>query len=478
MSRLEEILLKWQDGTISDDEHRELNALLSQPEARRQLVRDLRFDTLVREVLRDQQAAAVASASAERFASAPLRAPAAEPTSPWYEIFSWLLGRPVLRLALPLLVVALGSWFALSLAPSDGLMLSGQSRSAQVEREGRKIPVPADGLALQAGDVINVATGGVAIFGDSVQKLSSTLLGPAALTLRSVEAEPRLSLHRGELRISSSAASGPRIEAGDTVALIDQGAMTLRAQPEGVRLEVETGRVRWQRLDDGRELTVAEGFFAQADRRSGSEFAATPLVPRPWNSQDVGPTEAPTFVRCEADSVRLSSAGRGSPGESGPRRFAGGKGHVAGRRQEGGFHFVYRSMRGDGEIVARVVPGAGAVSADAGLVVRRDLTEDAPMAFVGNASGQSPAFRRGPHGGRRGTNVASGGESPGGPYWVRLVRRGDIVTAFRSKDGRDWAETGKETVPLNETAYVGLALASDASGADVAFDHISVSPIR
>jgi hypothetical protein len=58
------------------------------------------------------------------------------------------------------------------------------------------------------------------------------------------------------------------------------------------------------------------------------------------------------------------------------------------------------------------------------------------------------------------------------------VRRGDTVTAFRSKDGRDWAETGKETVPLNETAYVGLALASDASGADVAFDHISVSPIR
>ena len=476
MNRLEEILLKWQDGSISDDEQRELNALLSQPEARRQLVRELRFDTLVREVLLDRQAAAVASASADRFASAPLRAPVSEPTAPWHEIFSWLLGRPVLRLALPLLVVALGSWFALSLAPSDGLMLSGQSRSAHVERDGRKIPVPADGLALRAGDVINVATGGVAIFGDSAQALSSTLLGPAALTLRSVEAEPRLSLHRGELRISSSAASGPRIEAGDTVALIDQGAMTLRAQPEGVRLEVESGRARWQRLDDGRELTVGEGFFAQADRRSGSEFAASPLVPRPWSSQDVGPTEAPMFVRFEADSVRLSSAGRGSPGDSASRRSAGGKGHGAGRRQEGGFHFVYRSMRGDGEIVARVVPGA--VSADAGLVFRRDLTEDAPMAFVGNVSGQSPAFRRGPHGGRRGANVAPGGESPGGPYWVRLVRRGDIVTAFRSKDGRDWAETGKETVPLNETAYVGLALASDASGADVAFDHISVSPIR
>ena len=180
----------------------------------------------------------------------------------------------------------------------------------------------------------------------------------------------------------------------------------------------------------------------------------------------------------EADSVRLSSAGRGSTGETGPRRFAGGKAHGAGRRQEGGFHFVYRSMRGDGEIVARVVPGVGAVSAEAGLVVRRDLTEDAPMAFVGNVSGQSPAIRRGLHGGRQRANLAAGDERVVGPYWVRLVRRGDTITAFRSKDGRDWAETGKETVPLNETAYVGLALASDASGADVAFDHISVSAAR
>ncbi|MEY2822129.1 MAG: hypothetical protein RL105_1701 [Verrucomicrobiota bacterium] len=477
MSRLEEILLKWQDGSLSADEQRELNALLAQPEARRQLVRELRFDNLVREALRDQQAASVASVSAERFASAPLREPVAEPSSPWDEMFSWLLGRPVLRLALPLLVVGLGTWFALSLDPAASLTLSGQSRSTLVERDGRKIPAPADGFVLRDGDGIVVATGGVAIIGDASQGFSSTLLGPAAVTFRSVEAGPRLSLHRGELRLSSSAVSGPRVEAGDTVALIDQGAMTLRAQPEGVRLEVESGRARWQRLDDGRELTVAEGYFAQADRRPGSEFAVTPLIPRPWNSQDVGPTEAPTFVRFEADSVRLSSAGRGSLGEAGPRRFAGGKAHGA-RRQEGGFHFVYRSMRGDGEIVARVVPGGGAVNGDAGLVVRRDLTEDAPMAFVGNNSGPSVSMRRGPHGGRQRANAATGDDKSVGPYWVRLVRRGDTVTAFRSKDGRDWAVTGKETIPLAETAYVGLALASDASGADVAFDNISVTSVR
>jgi len=477
MSRLEEILLKWQDGSLSADEQRELNALLAGPEARRQLVRELRFGSLIREALRDSQAASLASASAERFASNPLQVPVAEPSSPWHEVFSWLLGRPVLRLALPLMVIALGTWLAVNLEPSANLMLSGQSRSTLVERDGRNIPAPPDGFVLRDGDGIVVTTGGVAIFSDADHGFSSTLLGPAAITLRSVDAGPRLTLHRGELRISTSGASATRVEAGDTVALIDEGALTLRAQSEGIRLEVESGRVRWQRLDDGRELTVAEGYFSQADRRPGSEFAATPLIPRPWNSQDVGPTATTTFVRFEADSVRLSSAGRGSAVETAPRRFTGGKAHGA-RRQDGGFHFVYRSMRGDGEIVARVVPRAGIITGDAGLVVRRDLTEDAPMAFVGNASSPSVSMRRGPHGGRQRANAATAEERTGGPYWVRLVRRGDTVTAFRSQDGREWALTGKETIPLAETAYVGLALASDESGADVAFDHISVTSAR
>ena len=37
MKRVEEMLLKWQDGSLSSDEQRELNALLAQPEARARL---------------------------------------------------------------------------------------------------------------------------------------------------------------------------------------------------------------------------------------------------------------------------------------------------------------------------------------------------------------------------------------------------------------------------------------------------------
>ena len=67
MNRREEMLLKWQDGSLSSDEQRELNALLAQPEARAQLVREFQFDTLAREVLREAQAEATATTAAQEF---------------------------------------------------------------------------------------------------------------------------------------------------------------------------------------------------------------------------------------------------------------------------------------------------------------------------------------------------------------------------------------------------------------------------
>jgi regulation of enolase protein 1 (concanavalin A-like superfamily) len=76
--------------------------------------------------------------------------------------------------------------------------------------------------------------------------------------------------------------------------------------------------------------------------------------------------------------------------------------------------------------------------------------------------------------------AAAEGERRGAPYWVRLVRQGDTVTAYRSADGRRWTETGSETVELAETAYVGLAAAPlpNMPGSSIAFDNITVIAAR
>ena len=480
MNRLEEMLLKWQDGSLSSDEQRELNTLLAQPEARAQLVREFQFDTLAREVLREEQAEVAATTAAQEFENAGLREPMLERNLSWWEFLSALFRRPLLRLALPLVLVAIAGWFALRPDPA-ALTLSPESRAVTVERGGRKLSDLAGSFALRAGDKIIVAEGGAAVLGNRPQTLSANLAGPASMTLQSVDDGPHFRLHSGEFSITANAMPGVRIEAGTTVAVMDHGVLTLHAQSDGTRLEVESGNVRWQRLDDGRELTVSEGYFAMAG--ADQPFVAKPLIPQPWLAQDVGETIASTFVRFEGDTVRVASGSRGPPGPPGGwRRFGGGKGRGEGKRHGDGdgFHFVYRALQGDGEIRARVVPEPGTASIEAGLVVRRDLTDNAPMAFVGDAPAGTPAIGRGFRGGRHRAMAAAENERRGAPYWVRLVRQGNTVTAYRSADGQEWAETGSETMELAETAYVGLAAAplADKPGGSIAFDNITVITAR
>jgi regulation of enolase protein 1 (concanavalin A-like superfamily) len=64
----------------------------------------------------------------------------------------------------------------------------------------------------------------------------------------------------------------------------------------------------------------------------------------------------------------------------------------------------------------------------------------------------------------------------GPPYWVRLVRQGEKVIAYKSDDGQQWAETGSETLDLGETAFVGLVTTSlsGARGAAAVFDSVTV----
>ena len=62
MTRLEELFLKWRDREIGEDELRELNDLLRDSEARRQLFDTFRFDMEVANALRAVDALARSAA--------------------------------------------------------------------------------------------------------------------------------------------------------------------------------------------------------------------------------------------------------------------------------------------------------------------------------------------------------------------------------------------------------------------------------
>jgi hypothetical protein len=479
VSAFEELLLKWQDGSLAEEERRELNALLAQPEARARLVREFQFDALTRESLRQKNAEAAAKSATEDFQNAEVREPVFERRTRWRELLGLFVRNPVLRFALPALVLALGAWLALRPDPA-ALLLSAESRNVTIMRGSRSLADAGEGFTLRPGDRVMVADGGSVAFSSRAPSAFATIAGPAELVVASTKETLELDLVRGELSVATSGGREVRIRGSRAVTTLDHGEMTVQVEPDAVRLEVASGSARLHRLDDGRELSVPEGHFA----RLGADqlFAALPLVPAPWLAQDVGEVAEPIVARFDGSSVRVAAGRRGPPGGWG--RYAdGGKGRGRGRGSGdgAGFHFVYRALRGDGEIRGRVVPDPGAPGVEVGLAIRRDLSEQAPMVIVGSEAGKPPEFRRGFRGGRRAALAAADDDSRRGrPYWMRLVRQGDSVTAYRSGDGQQWTETGTEKFDLGETAFVGLAAMSLAGGSNsaVTFDQITIAEAR
>jgi PA14 domain/Bacterial Ig domain len=128
------------------------------------------------------------------------------------------------------------------------------------------------------------------------------------------------------------------------------------------------------------------------------------------------------------------------------------------------FHFVHRTMSGDGEIVARVVSLQDTDGwAKAGVMMRETLAPGSRYSFsmmsYGNGAGHQ--FRK---------QTDAGAEHVGGPgvaapYWVRLVRSGDVFRAYASPDGVDWTLMDEQTIAMSGAIQVGLAVTSHNNGA-------------
>jgi len=128
------------------------------------------------------------------------------------------------------------------------------------------------------------------------------------------------------------------------------------------------------------------------------------------------------------------------------------------------FHYVYQSLSGDGEALARVVSVENTDSwAKAGVMIRETLTGGSKHAIMVVTPGNGTSFQR-----RTSTDGSSDHTTPGdgftAPYWVRLVRSGDTLTGYRSSDGSGWSEVGSATVSMATDVYIGLAVTAHNDG--------------
>ena len=171
----------------------------------------------------------------------------------------------------------------------------------------------------------------------------------------------------------------------------------------------------------------------------------------------------------------------GSPAISGAATFSNGTFSVSGAGADiwgssDQFTFVRRQITGDATLVTRVatLQNINAWS-KAGLMIRETLSATSKHASVFVTPLSGVAFQRRSSTG--GQSVHTDGGTGAAPVWLKLERRSNTVTAYRSANGTSWSTIASATVSMGSTVYVGLAVTShDAARlATAAFSDVTVA---
>ncbi|HEY1910518.1 MAG TPA: phospholipase D-like domain-containing protein [Vicinamibacterales bacterium] len=181
-------------------------------------------------------------------------------------------------------------------------------------------------------------------------------------------------------------------------------------------------------------------------------------LPGPWQNQDVG-----------------------AVGKSGSASYSGGQFTVSGAGADiwgaaDAFQFVYQSLAGDGQVVARVRGLQNTSSnAKAGVMMRESLDASAAHVILDvEPSGNIEFMTRGADGGQT-SWLAGATQTP--PVFLRLSRAGSTVTGDISMDGQTWTTVGSTTITLPASADVGLIVTSHSTSTlnTATFDSVAVS---
>jgi hypothetical protein len=147
------------------------------------------------------------------------------------------------------------------------------------------------------------------------------------------------------------------------------------------------------------------------------------------------------------------------------------------------FTYAYKTLIGDGSMVARVVSnGTGSNSWAKGGVMIRDslnggsthammvMTAHTTAATAGNgASFQYRMIADGTSGKTESTQAVAP------PYWVKIERSGDTLKGSVSADGKTWTTIGTTAIAMTDPVYIGLCVASHAAGEDRTFQFDNIS---
>jgi len=124
------------------------------------------------------------------------------------------------------------------------------------------------------------------------------------------------------------------------------------------------------------------------------------------------------------------------------------------------FNYYYRTLSGDGTIIARVKTVENTDPwAKVGVMIRDDLTAGSKEAMMLVSSLSGLSFQRRLATG--GVTTSNGVPVIAAPYWVKLVRSGSTFTAYASADGTNWGSpVGSDTISMGMDVLIGIAVTS------------------
>jgi regulation of enolase protein 1 (concanavalin A-like superfamily) len=186
---------------------------------------------------------------------------------------------------------------------------------------------------------------------------------------------------------------------------------------------------------------------------------APPALPAPWAAQDIGAVGAPGTASASGGTFTLEGAGADVWGAA------------------DALHYLWQPVTGDVDIVARVATIENVHAwTKAGVMIRETLDPGSPHAFMLASPGKGLAFQRRVVAGGVSTHTSGGAGTA--PAWVKLERRGNVITAFTSLNGAAWTLVGSETFSMAASIHVGIGVSSHVSGnlATATFDNLAVVP--
>lgn len=144
------------------------------------------------------------------------------------------------------------------------------------------------------------------------------------------------------------------------------------------------------------------------------------------------------------------------------------------------FHYTYKTLKGNGEMVLRVKSIQQTHAwAKSGIMMRETLDPGSKNAYTFIAASGRWTFQRRLTAGGLTTSTNSPKEKPVPiPYWVKLVREGNMFRGYYSADGINWQLADQAEIQMAEDIYVGIAVTShdNAKIATSVVDNMTFTP--